>query len=119
MYVTFQTNMHICSISLQGSQLRSGTYLIGNLIGATSHRAKESHLTDFLMSEADAAEIHKRAVRYMMQYMVSAFATFSDLKQFVTDEVPSHPVVKTEIVPMKVFFQDESMSVRLLRFSLI
>ena len=58
------------------------------------HTAKESHLTviDFLMSEADAAEIHKWAVRYMMQYMVSAFATSLDLKQFVTDEVPSHPV---------------------------
>ena len=56
------------------------------------------------MSEADAAEIHKQAVRYIMQYMVSAFANFSHLKQFVTDEVP---VVKTEIVLMKVLFRDE------------
>ena len=49
------------------------------------------------MSEADnaKAEIHKRTVSYMMQYMVSAFATFSDWKQFVTDEVSSIPVVKT------------------------
>ena len=107
----FQTNMHICSISLQGLQLRSGTYLIGNLIGATSHRKgvapHKLSLTKFLLSEADAAEIHKQAVRYMMQYMVSAFTTFSELKQFVTDEVPSHPVVKTKIISMKVLFGDE------------
>ena len=62
---------------------------------------------NFLMSEEDAAEIHERAVRYMMRYMVSAFSTFSDLKQFVTDETPLHPVVKTEVVPMKVLFRDE------------
>ena len=36
-------------------------------------------------------------VRYMMRYMVSAFTTFSDLKQFVTDETSLHPVVKTEL----------------------
>ena len=38
---------------------------------------------NFLMSEEDAAEIHKRAVRYMMRYMVSAFSMFSDLEQFI------------------------------------
>ena len=43
---------------------------------------------NFLMSEADAAEIHKRAVHYMMRFMVSALSTFSDLKQFVADETP-------------------------------
>ena len=59
------------------------------------------------MSEEDAAKIHERAVCYMMRYMVSAFSTFSDLKQFVTDETPLHPVVKTEVVPMKVLFRDE------------
>ena len=31
---------------------------------------------DFLMNEADTAEIHERAVRYMMQFMVSALSTF-------------------------------------------
>ena len=49
----------------------------------------------------------ERAICYMMQYMVSAFSTFSDLKRFVTDEAPLHPVVRTEVVPMKVLFQDE------------
>ena len=43
----------------------------------------------------------------MMRYMVSTFSTFLDLKQFVPDETPLHPVVKTEVVPMKVLFRDE------------
>ena len=69
----------------------------------TTPQCSHASLTavNFLMSE-DAAEIHERAVRYMMRYMVSAFSTFSDLKQFITDEIPLHPVVKTEVVPMKV-----------------
>jgi hypothetical protein len=71
----------------------------------TPQRSRTSlTVVDFLMSEADAAE---RAVRYMMRFMVSAFSTFSDLKPFVTDETPLHPVVKTEVVPMKVLFRDE------------
>ena len=62
---------------------------------------------DFLMSEADATEIHQRAVRYMKRFMVSAFSTFADLKQFVADDTSLHPVVKTEVVPLKVLFRDE------------
>ena len=75
----------------------------------TTPQRSRSSLTviNFLMSEADAAEIHERAVRYMMRYMVSVFSTFSDLKQFVAEETPLHPVVKTEVVPMKVLFRDE------------
>ena len=64
-------------------------------------------VVDFMLSETDAAEIHERAVCYMMGFMVKSFSTFSDLKKFVPEERPIHTVVKTEVVPMKVLFRDE------------
>ena len=119
LYYYTEHYIHVCYISDKHAHMLNITSRIAIKIrhlpnwefdwsNITPQRSRTSlTVIDFLMSEADAAEIHKRAVRYMMQYMVSAFATFSDLKQFVTDEVPSHPVVKTEIVPMKVLFRDE------------
>ena len=64
-------------------------------------------VVDFLLNESDAAETHERAVRYMMKFMVTTFKTFSDLKQFIPDEKSLHPIMKTEVVPMKVLFRDE------------
>ena len=64
-------------------------------------------VVDFLLNESDAAETHERAVRYTMKFMVTTFRTFSDLKQFILDEKSLHPIMKTEVVPMKVLFRDE------------
>ena len=62
---------------------------------------------DFLPNESDGAEIHKRAVRYMMRFLVKTFGTFSDLKKFLPEETPLHPVTKSEVIQMKVLFKDE------------
>ena len=35
------------------------------------------------------------------------FAALSDLKQFLSDKPVDHPVVKTEVVPMKMLMKDE------------
>ena len=61
-------------------------------------------ISDFMLSESDAEEMSARATRYMMRFLVS---NFSDLKKFVPDEAPLHPVVKTEVIPMKILFRDE------------
>ena len=42
-----------------------------------------------------------------LKFLVSNFSTFSDLKKFAPDEAPLHPVVKTEVIPMKILFRDE------------
>ena len=60
-----------------------------------------------MLSESDAEEMGARAISYMMRFLVSNFSTFSDLKKFVPDEAPLHPVVKTEVIPMKILFRDE------------
>ena len=64
-------------------------------------------VADFMLSKSDAEEMSTRATRYMMGSLVANFSTFSDLKEFVPDETPLHPVVKTEVIPMKILFRDE------------
>lgn len=64
-------------------------------------------VADFMLSESDAEEMSTRATRYIMGSLVANFSTFSDLKEFVPDETPLHPVVKTEVIPMKILFRDE------------
>ena len=60
-----------------------------------------------MLSESDAEEMSARAMRYMMGFMVNNFSTFSDLKKFVPEETLLHPMVKTEVIPMKILFRDE------------
>ena len=60
-----------------------------------------------MLSESDAEEMGARAASYLMKLLVSNFNTFSDLKKFAPDEAPLHPVVKTEVIPMKILFRDE------------
>ena len=64
-------------------------------------------ISDFMLSESDAEEMGARATSYMMRFLVTNFSAFSDLKKFVPDETPLHPVVKTEVTPMKILFRDE------------
>ena len=64
-------------------------------------------ISDFMLSESDAEEMGARATSYMMRFLVTNFSAFSDLKKFVPDETPLHPVVKTEVIPMKILFRDE------------
>ena len=43
----------------------------------------------------------------MMNFLVREFKDLARLSQYVPEEVPLHPVEKSEIVPMKVLFKDE------------
>ena len=63
-------------------------------------------ISDFMLSESDAEEMGAHATSYMMWFLVTNFSAFSDLK-FVPDETPLHPVVKTEVIPMKILFRGE------------
>lgn len=49
-----------------------------------------------MLSESDAEEMSTRATRYMMGFLVANFSTFSDLKEFVPDETPLHPVSSSD-----------------------
>ena len=43
----------------------------------------------------------------MMNFLVREFRDLARLKECVPEEVPLHPVEKSEVVPMKVLFKDE------------
>jgi hypothetical protein len=60
-------------------------------------------VSDFLSSEADAAELKKRAVSYIMNFLVQEFPALSDLKKLLPEK-PEKVVAKSEVVPMEVLF---------------
>ena len=62
---------------------------------------------DFLPDEKDAAELHKRAVLYMMEVLVTEFRSLSSLKHLVPSRESPHRIQKSVAVPMKVLFRDE------------
>ena len=64
-------------------------------------------VSDILPSDDDAAQLEQRAITYMMNFLVREFKDLARLSQYVPEEVPLHPVEKSEIVPMKVLFKDE------------
>ena len=61
-------------------------------------------IDDFMLSESEAEEFKQRAILYTARYLVKEFKT---LQKFLPPQSQIHPVVKTEIVPMKVLFKDE------------
>ena len=63
-------------------------------------------IPDFLSSEADAAQLKKRAVDYIMNFLVQEFPTYSDLKKLLPGK-PETVIAKSEVVPMEVLFKDE------------
>lgn len=62
---------------------------------------------DFLPDEEDAAELHKRAVLYTMEVLVTDFKSLSSLKHLVPSRQSPHRLQKSVAVPMKVLFRDE------------
>lgn len=75
----------------------------------TPQRHKESlTLFDFMPSEEDAGELHRRAVQYVMKFLVNEFPNLKDLKAFTEDAIPfDDGLPKCEVAPMKVLFKDE------------
>ena len=65
------------------------------------------NVDDFLPSEADAAVLNQRAVHYMMEFLVETFANLKHLAEFVPEAESIHPVMKSQVVPMKILFKDE------------
>ena len=63
-------------------------------------------ISDFLPSEADAAELKKRAVSYIMNFLVQEFPALIDLKKLLPRK-PETVIAKSEVVPMQVLFKDE------------
>ena len=64
-------------------------------------------VSDILPSDDDAAQLQQRATSYMMNFLVREFKDLARLRVYAPEEVPLHPVEKSEVVPMKVLFKDE------------
>ena len=51
----------------------------------------------------------------MMGFLVEAFGNLNDLKKFIPEVPPLHPVQKSEIVPMKLLFKDDQLTCKVIR----
>lgn len=74
----------------------------------TPQRSRDSiTIEDISPSENDARVLKERAIRYIMDFLVTAFPSLSDLAEFVPAVEPLHPVKKSEVIPMKLLLKDE------------
>ena len=64
-------------------------------------------ITDILPTETDGQELKRRAVQYVMHFLVREFSCLGHLKSLLPDEDSPHFVSKSTVVPMKVLFKDE------------
>ena len=65
---------------------------------------------DFLPNENDATVLKQRAVQYVMGFLVETFASIKDLAEFVPKPKTVHPVIKSEIVPMKILLRTRNIN---------
>ena len=63
-------------------------------------------ISNLLPSEADGAELEKRAVQHIMHTLVEEFSCLADLQSLLP---PNHSqnASRSNVVPMKVLFKDE------------
>ena len=61
----------------------------------------------FLPSESDCCILKERAVHFMMTFLVENFPSLKHLLKFIPTPEPLHPVLTSEIIPMKILFKDE------------
>ena len=64
-------------------------------------------INHFMVSETVGEAFRVRAIEYTAQYMVMEFTALEHLKRHLPEQQQTHPVIKTEYVPMKVLFKDE------------
>lgn len=64
-------------------------------------------ITDILPTETDGQELKRRAVQYVMHFLVREFSCLGHLKSLLPDEDNPHIISKSTVVPMKVLFKDE------------
>lgn len=77
---------------------------------STPQRSRSSlTIDDFLPNVSDAAILKERSVHYMMSFLVETFSCLKHLAAVpvIPEEEPLHPVLKSEVVPMKILFKDE------------
>ena len=64
-------------------------------------------IEDISPSENDARVLKERAMRYIMDFLVTTFPSLSDLAEFVPAVEPLHPVKKSEVIQMKLLLKDD------------
>lgn len=64
-------------------------------------------ISDILPSAADGEEIRKRAIHYIMQFLVTQFESLKHLQSLVPPQSSPHPVARSTVIPMKILFKDE------------
>jgi len=62
---------------------------------------------DILLSSEDGAILQKRAVRYVMEFLVTHFQDLAGLTKLAPNEECPHPIQRSSVVPMKVLMKDE------------
>ena len=64
-------------------------------------------ISDILPSVEDASVLEKRAVRFLMSFLVSEFSSLSDLSSLVPTQPSPNPVQKSVVAPMELLQKDE------------
>ena len=64
-------------------------------------------ITDILPNEGDGQKLKKRAVQYVMQFLVTEFSCLNHLESFLQNKESPHCVNKSNVVPIKMLFKDE------------
>ena len=75
----------------------------------TRPQRSRSELTidDLIPNESDGEQLYKRAVDYVMSFLVNHFKSLQHLKNHAPVLQMPHPVSKSHVVPMKVLHKDE------------
>ena len=63
-------------------------------------------ISDLLPGEADGTMLQKRAAYHIMHVLVEEFPSLTDLQQ-VLPSSDTHAVGRSNVVPMKILFNDE------------
>ena len=75
----------------------------------TCPQKSRSELTidDLIPNESDGKQLYKRAVEYMMRFLVNHFKSLHHLKSQAPVSQTPYPVSKSHVVPMKILDKDE------------
>ena len=66
-------------------------------------------ITDILPNEGDGQKLKKRAVQYVMQFLVTEFSCLNHLESFLQNKESPHCVNKSNVVPIKMLLKMKSI----------
>ena len=72
-------------------------------------RTRQSLTIDDFFPNEESQKLQQRAANFLMRFLVDTFADLAHLHKFLPEIVPIHPVLKSEVVPMKVLSKDEKL----------